>query len=80
MSALWTEPAARAFRRLPRSVQLAILERIELISEFPEMYPVREHQPYAGFRYFFTRDWCVSYTSSGSTIIILAVFPTRRGA
>lgn len=44
------------------------------------MYPVREHQPYAGFRYFFTMNWCVSYTSSGNTIIILAVFPTRRGA
>lgn len=79
MSVLWTEPAAQTFRRLSRPVQLAILDRIDLIAEFPEMYPVREHQPYAGFRYFFTMNWCVSYALSGNTIIILAVFPARSG-
>lgn len=79
MNLLWTEPAARAFRSLPRLVQQAILDRIELISEFPEMYPIREHPPYAGFRYFFTRNWCVSYTSSRNTVVILAVFPARIG-
>lgn len=79
MNVLWTEPAARAFRSLSRPLQQAILDRIDLISEFPEMYAIREHHPYAGFRYFFTRNWCVSYASSGNSIMILAGFPSRIG-
>ena len=79
MKILWTRPAADAFERLPRPVQLSLLDRIELIAEFPEMYPVRERQPYAGFRYFFARDWCVSYVAAEDSIILLAVFPARSG-
>lgn len=41
------------------------------------MYPVRERQPYAEFRYFFTSRWCVSYTMAEDALIILAVFPAR---
>jgi hypothetical protein len=48
-------------------------------SLIPEMYPARTHQPYARFRYFFTKDWCVSYTMSEEDIVILAVFPARSG-
>ncbi len=77
MRILWTEPAAGAFRRLPRSVQLAILERLDMISDFPEMYPVRERQPYSEFRYFFTSGWCVSYTTAENVVIILAIFAAR---
>jgi plasmid stabilization system protein ParE len=76
---LWTEPAGRVFRRLSRSAQLAILVRLDAISEFPEMYPVRDRQPYAGFRYFFTSGWCVSYTTAQDMLIILAVFAARAG-
>jgi len=45
-----------------------------MISEFPEMYPVRTHQPFAGLRYFFVREWCVSYSAAEDTLVILAVF------
>ena len=43
------------------------------------MYPVRSHQPYAGFRYCFAREWCVSYTIADEAVIVLAIFHTRRG-
>ncbi len=79
MKVLWTKPAAEAFRRLPASIQEEVSYRVDMISEFPEMYPVRTHQPYAGFRYFFTKDWCVSYTVAEENIVLLAVFPARRG-
>jgi len=49
------------------------LERLDAISEFPEIYPIRDRQPYAGFRYFFTSGWCVSYTTAQDTLIMLAV-------
>lgn len=45
-----------------------------MVSEFPEMYPIRTHQPFAGLRYFFVRDWCVSYATAEDTLIILAFF------
>ncbi|MGQ0569513.1 MAG: type II toxin-antitoxin system RelE/ParE family toxin [Armatimonadota bacterium] len=80
MRILWTEPAASTFRRLARAVQDELLARIDLLSDFPDLYPVRERQPYAGFRYFFARQWCVSYVTAGGTLVILAVFPARRGA
>lgn len=49
-----------------------------MISEFPEMYPARKHQPYAGFRYF-CENHCLSYVVAKDTVIILALFPARRG-
>lgn len=79
MRILWTKPAAETFRKLPATIQEEIRYRVEMISEFPEMYPVRTHQPFAGFRYFFTKDWCVSYTVAEDTIVILAVFHAQRG-
>ena len=78
MKVLWTEPAASALRRLSRRLQQAILDRIEVISEFPEMDPARQHQPYAGFRYFVMETYCLSYVVADDTVIILALFPVRR--
>ncbi len=78
MKILWTEPAASAFRRLPKAVKDDLLARIDLLSDFPDLYPVRQRHPYAGFRYFFVRQWGVSYVMANETLIILAVFPTRR--
>ncbi len=80
MKILWTGPAASTFRRLRRAVQHDLLARIDLLFDFPDVYPVRERQPYAGFRYFLVGEWCVSYVTADGTLIILAVFPTRRGS
>ena len=79
MKVIWARPAAETLRALRASDQEEIAYRVRLISEFPEMYPVRSHQPYAGFRYFFAKDWCVSYTMADDAIIILAIFHARRG-
>jgi len=76
---LWTEPAAAVFHKLSRRVQLSILDRLDAVEDFPEMYPVRERQPYAGFRYFFTEGWCVSYVVAEDSLVILAVFSASRG-
>ncbi len=79
MRILWTEPVAAAFRKLRKPVQLSILDRLDAVADFPEMYPVRERQPYEGFRYFFAEGWCVSYVTAEDSLVILAVFPARRG-
>jgi plasmid stabilization system protein ParE len=79
LKVIWARPAAEMLRALRASDQEEIAYRVRLISEFPEMYPVRSHQPYAGFRYFFAKDWCVSYTMADDAIIILAIFHARRG-
>ena len=76
---MWTEPAASAFRGLVGRIRQAVVSRIEMISEFPEMYPVRGHEPYAGFRYFVMENYCVSYVVSEDAVIILALFPARKG-
>lgn len=79
MKVVWAKPAAESFRRLRASDQEEIAYRIKLISEFPEMYPIRSHQPFAGFRYFFAQDWCVSYTHTDDAVVILAIFHARSG-
>ncbi len=79
MKILWTQPAASTFRTLPKAVKDDLLARIALLSDFPDLYPVRQRHPYAGFRYFFVRQWCVSYVTADGTLVILAVFPTRKG-
>ena len=79
MRVLWTDPAADALRRLSGHVREAVLNRIEMIAEFPEMYPVRQHEPYAGFRFFLVEHDCISYVFAEDTIIVLAIFPARRG-
>ena len=56
-----------------------MLSRIEMIAEFPEMYPVRRREPYAGLRFFLVESHCISYVFAEDTIIVLAVFPARRG-
>jgi len=50
-----------------------------MISEFPEMHPVRRHEPYAGLRFFLVEPYCISYAFAEDTIIVLAIFPARRG-
>ncbi len=50
-----------------------------MISELPEMYPVRQHQPYAGFRYCLVGNYCLSYVVAEDMVIILALFAARRG-
>ncbi|MGQ0549189.1 MAG: type II toxin-antitoxin system RelE/ParE family toxin [Armatimonadota bacterium] len=80
MRILWTTPAGDAFRRLPQAVRRAVLDRLALVFDFPEMYAVRERQPYAGFRYFVVRNWCVSYVVAEDALVVLAVFPARRGS
>lgn len=80
MRVFWTEPAGLAFGRLPSAVWDAILRGVDLVSEFPEMYPVRDREPYAVFRFFFfVARWCVSYVLAEGALVILAVFPARRG-
>jgi len=77
---LWTEPAASAFRGLVGHIRQAVVSRIEMVSEFPEMYPVRQHQPYAGFRYFVVENYCLSYVVVEDAVIILALFLRARAA
>ncbi len=51
-----------------------------MIADFPEMYPVRQHEPYAGFRFFLVEHYCTSYAIAESAIVVLAVLPARRGS
>ena len=79
MRVLWANPAADAFRRLSGHAREAVLSRIEMIAQFPEMYPVRRHEPYAGLRFFLVEPYCISYAFAEDSIIVLAIFPARRG-
>ena len=50
-----------------------------MISAFPDMYPVREHRPFAGFRYLLARICRVSHGMAEDALTMLAVVP-RGGA
>lgn len=65
--------AAGTFDRLPRRIQIEILEELRQVSRFPSMRPVRRLGTFRGFRYFICRRWLVFYRFSNSEIEVLGI-------
>lgn len=56
----------------------ALLERLDLVAEFPEMNPVRQRGLYVGARYFLIRKrWIVFYRVRPEDVLILNILPAR---
>lgn len=56
----------------------ALLERLDLVAEFPEMNPVRQRGLYVGARYLPIRKrWIVFYRVRPEDVLILNILPAR---
>jgi len=52
------------------------MERLELMRQFPEMYPMRQRGPFVGLRYFVVnRRWLLYYRLEHNRIAVIAIIP-----
>jgi hypothetical protein len=57
----WAEEAFASYRNLTTKDRAAILQRLEWLESFPEMYPIVESGRWAGLRRFFAGSQVVYY-------------------
>ncbi|MBI3926817.1 MAG: hypothetical protein HY319_14865 [Armatimonadetes bacterium] len=73
MSSLrWTLEASEALEPLSESERIALFTNLELLEQFPAMYPVRQRGRYVGLRYFVLKKrWLVYYRLLDSGLILV---------
>jgi hypothetical protein len=67
------------FTELSVREQGLIVDHLDLLQTFPEMYPVRQTGPrvFCGLRYFIAGNWHVYYKYTGDTIELRLLWPAR---
>lgn len=73
----WTNQALLALASLTNREQRMLLDRLELASEFPAMYPSRQRGRFARLRYFvINKRWLVYYRlDERGTLRIIGIVP-----
>lgn len=70
----WTNEAIVALASLSAAARRALFDRIEMVGQFPAMYPARQRGRFTGLRYFVVgRRWIVYYHAEESAISIVAI-------
>lgn len=72
----WTNQAIVALASLTDRQRRIALERIDLVRQFPWMYPARQRGRFRSLRYFvLERRWIVYYRLEEDRLIIIDVVP-----
>lgn len=73
----WTNEAILALASLTPSQRQALFDLLELIIQFPGMYPRRQRGQFVGLRYFMLeRRWLVYYRHNDvAGVLIFAIVP-----
>lgn len=73
----WTNEAILALASLTPPQRKALFDLLELIMQFPLMYPKRQRGRFAGLRYFMLeRRWLVYYRHNDAAgVLIFAIVP-----
>lgn len=72
----WTNEAIAALSAGSPATRDLLFERLELIAQFPAMYPVRQRGRFAGLRYFVpSKRWIVYYRPRDDDILFIAIMP-----
>jgi len=75
----WTNQAIPALRSLNRRDRQGLLDRIEVLTQVPAMYPARQRGRFANLRYFVVNKRWVIYYRPNETggLLIFAIVPAR---
>lgn len=74
----WSSEAARILFTLPLPIQTDILGKSRLLSELPEMYPVRRRGRFRGQRFFVSFEWLVYYLVRPEMVAITTIGHAKR--
>src|SRR5207245_2419630 len=75
----WTNQAILALASLTGRERQVLLDRLELVGQFPAMYPARQRGRFASLRYFvLSNRWVVYYRpKEEGDLLIFAIVPAR---
>ncbi len=72
----WTNEAIVGLTAVSPTVRDLLFERLDLIVQFPAMYPVRQRGRFAGLRYLVLgKRWIVYYRPRNDHVLIIAIVP-----
>ncbi len=72
----WTNEALLGLAELTQRERETLFANLDLVSQFPAMYPARQRGRFARLRYFVVaRRWIVYYRPGEHTLLILAIVP-----
>jgi plasmid stabilization system protein ParE len=73
----WTNQAILALASLTGRERRALLDHLDLLAQFPAMYPARRRGRFAGLRYFvLERRWIIYYRlAEEDPILVFAIVP-----
>ena len=75
---VWAPRVRDLFLELPERDGQSILERLELVAVFPQMYPVRTRSKrFRRHRWFCAGDWLVYYRVVDNVVYIRGLWPAR---
>jgi plasmid stabilization system protein ParE len=77
VAVFWPEPVWEVLRGLSEREQRLILEKVERLRDFPEMYPLRSEGPFRRCRWFVAGNWLVYYRFASGTVYIRGLWPAR---
>lgn len=75
MRILFAGGAAEAFAELPDSAKKRAANLIELLEQYPQMYPVRRRGIMRGYRYFVAGQHLFYYQESSQEVRLTAIIP-----
>ena len=74
----WTNEAFVALASLAGGDRRILIERVELVAQFPAMYPARQRGRFKGLRYFVVgRRWIVYYQVEQVFVSVITVVPAK---
>lgn len=72
----WTNEAIVVLASLSAADRQTLVERLELVAQFPAMYPARQRGRFTGLRYFVVRRrWVAYYRPEGDVVLIITMVP-----
>ncbi len=75
MRILFAASAAEAFAELPDSTKRRAAKSIDLLEQYPKMYPVRMRGLMRGYRYFVAGRHLFYYSLTSEELRITAIIP-----
>jgi plasmid stabilization system protein ParE len=77
----WTNEAILVLARLREREHLVLFSHLDLVVEFPRMYPARQRGRFAGMRFFqIEKRWLVYYGVAADQVLIFDIVPSSARA
>ena len=74
---VWPQTILEVLIELAEKERELILDKVDRLAAFPEMYPVRVTGRFRGHRWFFSGNWLVYYRYVEQTVYIRSLWPAR---